>query len=464
LQGHETSAPVAAEDLSRAIIVAIGAVALCFALALLEALATGSCAALPTLPIPAPCGSKLAPLIPVAIAAFPLVALLFPGRGFALAFGLYVVLVPVDAMLIPGSHTSLTKLIGILVVATAVWTMARRRQALRVPNAVFFWLAVVTLIALSTLWAIDVDASLHELPTIVSAFALFALVTMVPVDREDFRAIAVATIASGVVAGALAIAQRHELAGAAGLDRLAVRLGTATIDPNQFAAALLLPIAVTVTAIVRAGYRYWVLLVPALALMLAAVYLTASRGAALALVAMAIVAILASRRRLLWSGLLAIAVAGVVLIPNELASRIATSKLMAGSGRIDIWHVALSIFKEHWALGTGFANFPAAYDRAFFSAFEQHFESWHRASHSLIVSTTTELGIAGALVLGAALVAQYRSLGSIRVCARDIWERTTFRAAFVGLLVAALFLDVLTFKYSWLLFMEMLLAGRVVEE
>jgi len=30
-------------------------------------------------------------------------------------------------------------------------------------------------------------------------------------------------------------------------------------------------------------------------------------------------------------------------------------------------------------------------------------------------------------------------------------------------LVAALFLDVLTFKYSWLLFMEMLLATRVTE-
>ena len=372
-------------------------------------------------------------------------------------------LVPVDAMLIPGSHTSLTKLTGLLVVATALWTIVRRRAPLRVPGPVFFWLAVVTFMALSTLWAINVNASLHELPTILSAFALFALVTVVPVDREDFRGIMIATIASGAIAGVLAIAQRHELAAAAGLDRLAVTLGTATIDPNQFAAALLLPIAVTVTAILRNGYRSWLLLVPSLILMLTAVYLTASRGAALALVAMAIVAILASRRRVLWSVLLALAVGAAILIPNELASRIATSKLLAGSGRIDIWRVALSIFKEHWLLGTGFANFPAAYDRAFFSAFEQHFESWHRASHSLIVSTTTELGVVGALILGAALVAQYRSLGSIRVSSGDFWTRTTFRAAFAGLLVAALFLDVLTFKYSWLLFMEMLLAGRAIE-
>ncbi len=463
MERHGANAPVASKDLSRAITLALAAVAFCFALALLEALATGSCAALPSLPIPAPCGSKLAPFLPVALAAFPLVALLFPGRSFALAFGLYVVLVPVDAMLIPGSHTSLTKLTGLLVVATALWTIVRRRAALRVPTPVFFWLAVVTLMALSTLWALDVNASLHELPTIVSAFALFALVTIVPVDREDFRGIVIATIASGIIAGVLAIAQRHELQAAAGLDRLAVTLGTATIDPNQFAAALLLPIAVTVSAILRTNYRYRLLLVPSLALMLTAVYFTASRGAALALVAMAIVAILASQRRVLWSVSLAIAVAGIIFIPNELASRIATSRLMAGSGRIDIWRVALSIFKEHWALGTGFANFPAAYDRAFFSAFEQHFESWHRASHSLVVSTTTELGIVGAVVLGAALVTQYRSLGSIRVHARDLWTRTTFRAAFVGLLVAALFLDVLTFKYSWLLFMEMLLAARVTE-
>lgn len=399
--------------------------------------------------------------MPLVFAGFPVLAILARGRAFALAFALYAVLVPVDAMRIAGSHASISKLAGVLLVAASLWTIVRRRAVLRVPRAVFLWLAVVTLMILSTLWATDLDASLHELPTVIAAVALLLLVTAVPLEREDFQWIVVATIASGAVAGMLAIAQRHDLAAAAGAERLSVTLGSATIDPNQFAAALLLPIALTVTAIVRTGLRWWLLLLPSLALMLTAVYLSASRGAALALAVMAIVAILASRRRIIWSAVLAAAVAAIALVPNELTSRIASAKLMSGSGRIDIWHVALSIFKAHWLLGAGFANFPAAYDRAFFTAFQQQFESWHRASHSLVVSTATELGVIGIVLVGAALVAQYRSLASIQAGARDLWTRTTFCAAFAGLLVAALFLDVLTFKYSWLLFTEMLLAGRL---
>jgi hypothetical protein len=41
------------------------------------------------------------------------------------------------------------------------------------------------------------------------------------------------------------------------------------------------------------------------------------------------------------------------------------------------------------------------------------------------------------------------------------WLRTVYTAAFVGLLVASLFVDVLATKFAWLLFTQMLVAARL---
>lgn len=125
------------------------------------------------------------------------------------------------------------------------------------------------------------------------------------------------------------------------------------------------------------------------------------------------------------------------------------------------WRIAVEAFRGHWLLGNGVGAFSTAYDRAFLMAYEPQFAGWTRAPHSLIISTSTELGVVGIVITVVALVLQYRSLRSIRPGQAYFWLRTPLRAAFIGLLIAALFVDVLETKFAWLLFTEMLLAAHL---
>jgi hypothetical protein len=230
------------------------------------------------------------------------------------------------------------------------------------------------------------------------------------------------------------------------------------LDPNRFGASLLLPVAMTIGAIGRMrGWRRAALFIP-LALTVTAIYLSASRGTMLALIAMAIVAILASRHRFVLGSVLAASVALLLVIPSEITRRLFSEGTAAsGAGRLDIWRVAVEIFRGHWLLGTGQGTFIPAYDRAFFLAYEPQYAGWSRDPHSILISTSTELGLAGLCILAAVLILQYRSVRVVGTARSYHWLRPVFASAFIGLLVAAFFVDVLATKFAWLLFTEMLL-------
>ncbi len=444
---------------------ALGAliVVVCAILGSTVAITSGNCSA--ALAIPGICSSSLAIPLGIGIAALPLIAFAVAKRPLVTFFSLYAVLVPIDAALLVGQSLTVTKLLGIGAALSAIALLVRRRVRLQVPYAVFGWGALVALMALSTSWTIDPALSVQDLGTVVSTFALLAVMAAVPLEASDFGAIVGATIASGVVVGIVAIVMaRHELSTIAGqVGRLYLTFGSATEDPNRFGASLLLPVAVTVAAIVR--MRGWARLglIAILPLPLAAIYLTASRGTTLALIAMALVTILASRYRFALGTMLGGAVLLFFAIPNEITSRFLAerSEGVSAAGRFDIWRVGVEVFRGHWLLGNGVGSFPTAYDRAFLAAFEPQFAGWNRAPHSLLISTSTELGVVGIVVTIVAFVLQYRSLRLIRPEHPYYWMRAPLRAAFVGLLLAAFFVDVLETKFAWLLFTEMLLAVRL---
>ncbi len=219
---------------------------------------------------------------------------------------LYIVLVPIDDVLLVGSSVTVTKLLGLAVAAAAIVTILKRRHRLRVQHAVVGWAAVVALMLLSTVWGIDPAWAKLTVVPVVSAFALFVVVVAVPMEPSEFRAVIAATILSGAIVGLISlVSAQHELSTIKGqVGRLYLSFGTATEDPNRFGASLLLPVAMTVGAIGQARGWSRIGLLAILPLPLAAIYLTASRGTTLALIAMAIVGILASRHRLALSAFL----------------------------------------------------------------------------------------------------------------------------------------------------------------
>lgn len=447
-------------DAAAAVTVTAIGIGVCVLLALAIGLGAGNCDA--WYAIEGLCGKpQIALIAAVVIAALPLFTSTFIAQPLAAMLGLYIVLVPIDDALLVGSGLSVTKIIGLLIaIAAAVVMWRRRRVRTKIPSAIFGWLAVVALMGVSITWSIDPELSHENIVTIASAFALMLIVFAVPLNSAELRTVIIATIVSGAVVGTVALGMStHDISQAAGQEgRLYLTFGTATLDPNRFGASLLLPIAMTAGAIVRTkGWVRLALFIP-LGLALAAVYLVASRGTLLAIAAMGVVVILASRRRVILGSLLAVCTALVFLLPSELSKRLFEGTASTGTGRFDIWKVAIASFPDHWFVGTGQGSFTAAYDHSLFLAYQPIFLEWSRDPHNLIISTATELGIVGLVVLSVALILQFRTIRLIPP--PYTWLRLVFAASMVGLLVAAMFVDVLATKFSWLLFMEiMLFAG-----
>lgn len=406
-------------------------------------------------------GTNAAYVYALIVAAVPLGLVAIGRRPLRALLAAYVLAVPFDSISDILPFGTVTKLLGALVAVAAILAMLERRSRVRIPYAVFGWLLVVSLMALSLLWAIDPAESSRELGTMLLNFGLFALLALVPIEADEVQWMLVATVASGAIAGIVAVVMTMHGTDFSG-GRLFLAAGKSVTDPNGFAASLLLPVALAAAHALR--YRDWRALpfAGALVLGIAAMYFAASRGAFIALVAMGLIGALHSGRRLrlFLVGLVVACTTAVLFTPNAIALRFfAQSRALSGAGRTSIWKVGLETFKSHWLFGRGFASFPSAYDQAFFSAYEPQFESWHRAPHNLLVSTSTELGVIGLVVLGIALALQYRAVA--KPASKDNWMLLPLRVAFVGLLVASLFIDVLTRKYAWLVFMEMLLVARL---
>lgn len=451
--------------------VAAALVVLCGLAALSVVLSAGNCNA--WFAIPGLCRSSTAVLVAVGVAALPIAAFGIVTRPLATLLALYIVLLPLDDALIVNGGFTITKLLGLAVAAAGAGRLITRRRRIRVPYAILGWGAVLGFMTASILWGIDPSSSTQQLVTIFSAFALLLILVAVPMDAVDLRAIIYATIASGAVVGLIAIIlARQEVSQVAGqAGRLYLTFGASTfnpnrfgaIDPNRFGASLLLPIAVTVGAIGQTRGWLRAALFVALALTCSAIYLSASRGTMLALLAMALVAILSSRHRFVLGVLLAASVSFILVIPSEITRRLyAEGTAASGTGRVDIWRVAVEIFRNHWLLGTGVGTFIPAYNRAFFLAYQPHYVGWGRDPHSLLLSTATELGVVGLALMTVALVLQYRSARLIGPNHPYPWLRTVFCAAFIGLLVAAFFVDLLSTKFAWLLFTEMLVFAGIV--
>ncbi|HEY1868377.1 MAG TPA: O-antigen ligase family protein, partial [Candidatus Cybelea sp.] len=422
------------------------------------AAAAGNCGA--WYAIPRLCMSlKVGYAAAAAVGALPLLVIVSWGRMLPALLGLYIVLVPIDDALLVYGGLTVTKIVGLAIALAAAVELIRKRPRIAVPYAVLGWVALVALMAMSLSWSINPEESIGNVVTIASALALLVIVVVTPMEASDLRIVVLATILSGAAIGVVAIAQRHDISEIAGqVGRIYLSFGTATLDPNRFGASLLLPIAMATGAFFQVR-GWWVRagLLCVLGMAFTAVYLSASRGTLVALGVMAVIAILGSKRRVLLGSLLAAAAALVLIIPSELSQRIQEGTAQSGTGRTDIWKVGIAAIPSHWLLGTGQGTFHTAYNRAFFLTHQSVFLEWGRDPHNLIVSTIVELGVVGVLFLAVALILQYRSVRLIPADDPFAWLRPVLRASLIGLIVAAMFVDVLATKFAWVLLMEMLL-------
>jgi O-antigen ligase len=377
---------------------------------------------------------------------------------FTFPFMPFIAVVPFDNLLGMPAFGSITRILAIACGAAFLFYLLRTRKAVPTPQLMMIWLAYLLWMLASTLWAIDSQASFDLLPTEIQLFGLYFIVSFMPVKNTQLQRIITTIVLTFTGAAAYGAYLFHSGAAVGAGGRLWISNDNAMIDPNHFAAAMLLPTALAIVGVlVSTRWTARALYILALLVLLIGFGIAGSRGGMLGL--LAIVAYLFYRlpyRRQFTIVFIVMAVLALPFLP-QLFAHFQQGFETGGSGRMAIWKVGWHAFTQYWLTGAGYGNFPQAYDQSFISVPERYYSNWHRRPHDLLIGTSVELGIIGTGLLLSAWFGQFSLLKHIGRDHRLFGVRTAAEATLIGLFVAALFLDIMTMKYAWLVFIFVLL-------
>jgi hypothetical protein len=387
------------------------------------------------------------------------VTLLIPLMYFAIEkpllfpFGLYAALVPFEDILTLGHEATINKVLGVLSCIAILFTIVRRGQIVKPTPGVLAWLAVTAWMGISGFWAIDFTAWQADYVTFVENYLLYGLLAMMITTIADIEMVSACVVMGGL--GACAAALWPFLHGVNEGGRLILPSADRfhPPDPNRFAAALLLPIAVLFAATLSTRKRFWLFAnLCGLGLLSITVVLTGSRAAMIAIAILFIYMVIRSRHRLGVYILIALAAVAAAPVASTIHSRWSIAVSTGGAGRADIWRVALIAFKDHWMIGSGFGSFPAAFDSAVLRAPLHMYIGWHRAPHDMVISTAVQLGVVGLVLMAIAWFAVFRDLAVPKLPGFLGDLKIGLEATLIALFVDAMFLDITDTKYLWLLF------------
>jgi O-antigen ligase len=362
-------------------------------------------------------------------------------------FYLYCAAIPFNLALPPGPAGTISRIAGLIFF---IGYLARRPNSLNPRTIPLVGWAFIGWTLVSCLWAIDGSVAFQAWLSLAQLFAITVLIaSMVSEDPAIIWPGLWAYALSASVTAAIAIASYLE----GGIFGRATAF--ADQDPALFA-SLVLPAAIFLMGEVQSRSTRALARATAVACLMVCVVglaLSGTRsawvGAAVATVVWLIVKrdprqILAVAALTLGMALLVVTVPGIGAF---LFGRIENSLATGGSGRTDIWIVGLSILASAPLVGVGFANFPLAftpYAIAHASGASNASGALFadRGAHNVLLATTVETGIMGALLLVAFFgVALVRSIGD---------RGYVIRVALISLYLQAMFLDILTQKQLWL--------------
>lgn len=424
---------------------------------LVTAAALATAGALASIAITQLAGTKTGAALALAAIGGPILVYLIVVAPIVFPFGIFLVLVPFDNLLDISAFGTLTKILGVLAGAALLTFLLRTHRAVKPPTALFIWAAVVVWMGATAFWALDQKSVFTLLPTPVELVLLYAAVSIFPSDRNAVRAAVIAAVLGGVAAATYGAYLFHSGVDVAGHgNRLWILTDTSEIDPNHFAAALLVPIGLCSAVALRTRRLLTaVACLAALGILLVGVAESGSRGAVLGIAAIVGWLYLRGERRLKLTLFAVPAAIGLIALSlrTSIWARFAQALSTGGSNRIPIWKVGLTALKSHWLLGAGYNNFTFAYDEAFMRTNQAQFADWHRAPHDLLLGTSVELGVVGLALVLAGWFLQFRMMRDVPADHPDYAFRLALEGALIGLFVAALFLDVMITKYIWLAFM-----------
>jgi O-antigen ligase len=413
-------------------------------------------------------------------------------RPVATIVPVYAALVPFGDVFslrvpLPKPFNSLSSVVGALTIVALILHLLLERRG-RVPTLpVGLWLAFLGWGALTFMWAQDPTNVAHEILIAAPLLLLLVLVSMVKVTRAELYRVRDAIVLSGAGVGAyglLLMAAGRNLPAHGLTDRFSVAANPSNTNPNQLAAALLLP-AMLAIGIVLEGHpegtprwRPWFGGVSAV-LTAFAMAISGSRGGALAgVVGFVTLLVLWYRWRPWQRDRVRRVVAGtalggavvivllaivVVLFPQGKVASVVTNgplqrltETSSTSGRAEIWTTGAIACRTYCAVGAGMANFPIVYSQVVAFSDVTRNVGVSRPGHNLYLETLVEMGVVGFTLFWIAIGSEFRSLRARR------YEITAaIVAAIVAILLADFFEAFLWFKHAWLPFMMVRLVEGV---
>ncbi len=394
--------------------------------------------------------------VPVVLALVPVAAVVAFRWPLIFPFGLWAALVPFDFILAAGPAGLLTRLLAFMAAGMIALRIIVTRRMLSAPDSWLPWLVLVGWMTVTALWTIGPVKTQAALGAILPLFVMMTVVAIYPVSVKEMRGVLFAIVAGSLCAAAFGL-NMYAHGQLVGDGRVSLTSDTGlVVDANFFATSFLLPISICLSvALAHRAIFMRVLAGSSIFAMVAAIFLSGSRGAFISVGVVFVYYVVKSRNRL---ALLAIAAGtglSFVLFPAVLNRLNQNQTLTNGSGRTFIWSVGAKALGDHyhWLTGAGVGTFPVAYDKALNSVFQPIFEGWSRPAHNVLVGTSVELGLFGVAVLVFAWWRSFRQAAVIEPTSSNYPLRLASEAAMFGLFVNALFIDPLLIKYYWLAFM-----------
>lgn len=399
-------------------------------------------------------------LVPVALMSLPLavciwLAVVFFGR-------------------LPSLESVPNRVLLLIAVCWLAMLLDRRisaRSALRSNRAVVT-VAVLFVVweALTLAWAPELSLAVEQLKFLMYCCLGLIVVLAAIVEPRHVRWLMIAFVFGAVVSVLWGIADGSisagsELTSAAAIESERFQGGSG--DPNYLAAVLVPAIVLAGGLAVRKSGWQRILLAVAVVIMAVGLGATRSRGGLIAAFVACVVALAVWRgRRLLIGSIIALFIGAVAaffaLSPAAWERVYNTSKDSgSGSGRLDIWHVALRITEGHPLFGVGLGQFPVV---------SPHYVNFpgvltyvglivdkHIVVHNLYLQLLAESGIIGLLLFLTLIVLSFA--GAWRAVLRfdalgDREMAALSRAAvpaLAGVLTASFFLSNISDRRIWVL-------------
>jgi len=314
---------------------------------------------------------------------------------------------------------SLTKFTSLAIILSALVRLPFSQEMKRKLGAILKDpLAIVLIIylilgAVSILYSADPGKTVTEALRLLAMFFIFIAIALL-VDKEQallpFKA---------VHAGALLLAPLALYEGVTGnliwqgenlLKEHILRVNTTFIDPNIFARFIILGIVANfILQLYTREKEIKLVYLAGLAILLAELMATASRGGVITLfvILIATLILLPNRKAALWVlGLGLLCGAMVLFLRPDMWERMASitqDAAVSNTQRLYLWKAAIAIFKDNLFAGTGLGSFQTVFLQHYIDL--KNVPDGATLSHTTILTVAAELGILGLTVLAALWVA-----------------------------------------------------------